>query len=124
MCVAHREYGGKDPRDVVAQRDEGHVLFTRAGNLPTADDSLRVREEHDLEQQRGRIGWCAGLVVLETRIEVRQIDGVIKQVIQRVLQRFRQQLSRQIHGEQARMRVDVLVARHANTSMKMRSEGK
>ena len=103
--VAHREHGGEDPRDVVAQRahelrdggevrraiatqrDERHVFFARPGDLSAADDPLRIREQHDREEQRERVGGCAGLVVLEARIEVRQIDGLIEQMIQRVLER-------------------------------------
>ena len=134
LCVTHGQDGREHARDVRTERahelgdgrevrgtvsaegDERHVLLTRPLDLPAAHDPLRVREQHHLEQQRGRIGRGARRIILKPRVEVRQVDRVLEQMIQRVLERAGQQLPRQVNGQQSGLRIDVLVARHADTS--------
>ena len=97
---------------VAGQGDEGDVLAAGALDAAAADDALRVGEQHDLEQHRGRVGGGAGQVVVVARIEAGQIDLVVEQVIQRVLEGAGQQLPLQIDREKSRAGVDVFVAGH------------
>ena len=131
LLVAHREHRGEHPRDVVtqrahelrdrrevrrpraAERDEGHVLFAGPRDATTAHDALRVGEQHDLEQQRRRIGRRAGRVVPKPRVEMRQIDGVVEQMVQGVLEGAREQLAGEVHRQELGVGVDVLVTGHA-----------
>ena len=97
---------------VAAERDEGHVLLAGALDAATADDALRVREQHHLQQHRGRIRRGPGRVVPEAGVEMRQVDLVVEQMIQRMLERPGQELPRQVDGQEARVRIDVFVAGH------------
>jgi len=116
LLVTHGQDRDKDARDILAQRahelrdrgevrralaterGEGHVLLAGPLDLTAAHNPLRVRQEHDLEQQRRWIGWRAGRVVLEPGIDLREVDRVVQPVIQRVLERSGQELPGQIHG--------------------------
>jgi|GEM_PF-2449516 len=97
------------------------VLAAHALDLSAADDPLRVRKQHHPAQQRGRINRRAGRVTLKSCVEVRRIDCVIQQMIERLLERLRQQLLGQVDRQQPRLRINVLVARHANTSTRRTS---
>lgn len=130
LGVANRDHRPKHPRDVLAQcahegrdrremrrgvaaqGDERHVFLAGPLDPTAADDALRVGEEHHLQQHRRRIRRRPRRVVAKARIEVRQIDRVIEQVVEGVLERPGQQLPRQIHGQEAGVRIDVLVASH------------
>jgi len=97
---------------VAAEGDERHVFLAGPLDPAAADDALRVGEEHHLQEQRRRIRRRPRRVVAKARIEVRQIDRVIEQVVEGVLEGPGQQLPRQIHGQEARVGIDVLVAGH------------
>ena len=135
--ITYREHPGKHARDVVApradkarnrremrrviatQRHERHVLLARALNRATTHDALRIREQHDLQQHRGWICGRTRLVILKSRIEVRQVDVVIQQMIQRVLERARQQLTREVDRNQARLGIDLFVFCHPRLDVSM-----
>ena len=130
LPIADRQHGREHPGDVLsqgahetgdcrevraripAQGNERHLLATRAFDRPAAHDPARVGEEHHLQEHRGRIRRGSGLVVPESRVEVRQIDLVIEQVIQRVFEGAGQQLPRQVDGQEPGAGIDVLVTGH------------
>ena len=103
---------GEMGRAVAAERDEGHVLLTGPFDAATADDALRIREQHDPQQHRGRIRRGPGRVVPEAGVEMRQVDRVVEQMVERVLEGAGQELPRQVDGQEARVRIDVFVAGH------------
>jgi hypothetical protein len=109
-------------RPIAAEGDERHVLLARPFDLAAADDPLRIREEHDLQQQSRRIRRRAGRVVPKAGVEVGQIDGVVELMIQGMLERPGQQLAGQIHGDQLRLGIDGLVAGHDGRSTARRND--
>jgi len=130
LPIADRHDGGEHVRDGVAQRadevgdggevrggvaaegEEGDVLAAEARDPTAADDTVRVRTEHDLEQHGGRIRGRARVVVAEARVEGRQVDRVRQQVVRGVLEGAGQQLLGEIDGQEARAGVDGRVAGH------------
>ncbi|MDP1860787.1 MAG: hypothetical protein Q8K82_19075 [Gemmatimonadaceae bacterium] len=107
--------GGEMGRGVAAARDERHMLLAREADASTTEDALRVGERYHLQEHRRRIRRRAGRVVPEAGVEMGQVNRVVEQVMQRVLERAGQQLTRQIDGQEARVRIDVLVAGHGGT---------
>ena len=99
-------------RIVPAERDECHMLAAERRDPAASDHAVRVRREHHLEQHRRWVGRCALRVVPVMRIEGRQVELVVNQIVERVLERARQELPRQVHRQELRLRVDVLVAGH------------
>jgi hypothetical protein len=88
------------------------MLFTGPGHRPARDDAAGVGEQDHPEQHAGRIGRGPGLVVPVPRIERRQVEGGLEQVVQRVLEGAREQLRGEVDGDEPRLGVDRLVARH------------
>jgi len=100
----------------VAREDhEQHVLPACRLDRTAAQDPSAVGEQHDLEQHARGIGRSPGRVVAKPRREGRKIQLVIDQVGQRVLEAAWDDLRGQIHRQQSRAHVDVLVARHFGT---------
>lgn len=107
---------GEVRRVIAAERDERDVLTTRLGDRAAADEAVGVRDEDDLEEERRRVRGGAGGVVPEAGIEGREIDGVVEQVVHGVREGAGEELAREVDGEEARIRVDVLVAGHGRGS--------
>jgi hypothetical protein len=140
LGVADRDHRSEHPRDVRAQRahevrdrremrtgiaaqgNEPHMLATGPLDPAAAHAPLGVREEHHLQDHRRRIRRGACLVVPKARIKCGQIDRVIEQMIQRMLERPWQQLPREIHGQEARVGIDVLVVSHGRRGKRRRRD--
>ena len=104
---------GRKVRPLVAgQGDEGDVVAARAFNLAAADDALRIGKQDDFEQNRRRVGFSAGLVVLVAGVEAGQIEFMIDQMIQCVFEAAGQKLFAQVNSEKTRAGVDVFVTGH------------
>ncbi len=73
---------------------------------------MRIRRQHDFEEQGGRIRWSAGGIVPESRIEGAEIDGVLQEMVDRMLERAGEELPRQVDGQELGLRIDLLVAGH------------
>ena len=97
---------------VAAARDEGDVLAAEALDPAAAHHPVRVGAEDHREEHAGRVGWRAGGVVPEPCVDARQIHRVREQVVRGVLEGARQELGGQVDRQEARARVDVLVAGH------------
>lgn len=118
LTITDREHLGEDLRNLVTERtnetgdrgevrlavagegDEDGMLAAQAFNAATADDTLRVGEQHELEQRRRRIGRRAGSIIAEACIERGQVDLVFEQVIERMLEGAGQQLALQIERDE------------------------
>ena len=96
--------------------------WAHAFNGPTAHDALGIGEEHHFKQHGRRVRRRAGRVILEARVEVRQIHLVIKQVVQRMLERAGQQLAREVDAQELRIRIERLVAGHGGCSTAGRND--
>lgn len=104
--------GSKVRHAVAGQGDAENVLTTGASDAATADNALRVGQQHDLEHHGRRVGAGAGHVVPVAGIETRQIDLAIDPVVQRMLEGAGKQLPLKIAGEETRAGVYVFVADH------------
>jgi hypothetical protein len=58
------------------------VFATGTLDGATANDALRICEQYDLEQHRGRISRNPGHIVAEPGVEVGQVNLVIEQMVQ------------------------------------------
>jgi hypothetical protein len=112
LLIADRHHAGEHPRDlrlprthevgdgrevrrgVAAERDEGDMLAARLFDPATADQPARIGEEHDLQEQGGRIRWSPGLIISKARIERREIDRAVEQVVEGMFEGARMQLLR------------------------------
>ena len=110
-------------RGVPAERDERHVLSAEALDSAAADDAVGVGAQDDGQEHRRRVGGRAGVVVPEARVEARQVDRLVQQVMRGVLEGAGQQLGGEIHRQEARARVDVLVAGHGGGSTQQGTGG-
>lgn len=117
MAVEDRQHGPEHMRDVVARRahevgdggemgrghgarrNEPHLLVAHPFNCPAAHDAFRV---HYLAPHDRRVPRRAGRIVIEARVEARQMHFAIKQVVRRVLERPRQQLAREVDAQNRR----------------------
>jgi len=105
--------GGKVRPTIARQRHERDVLTAGPLDLPAADDAARVGEQHNLEQHQRRIRRRPAGVVAVGGIKRRQVRLVVDQVRRRVLERPGEELAGQVHRQELRIGVDVLVARHS-----------
>ena len=105
--------GGEVGSAISGQGDEGDVFAAGALDAPAADDAPAVGKENDLEQHPRRVGAGAGEIVLVAAVKAPEIDFVVDDPVQCVFEAARQELPLQIHGEEPRVGINVLVAGHA-----------
>jgi len=101
---------------VAPQGDEGRVAGVSAGDASAAEQALRIAEQHDLEQHRGRISGGTSLVVAIAGVEVREVELMIDEIAERMLEGSGTQLLGQIQGDEAQIRLGVVVPRHRRGS--------
>jgi hypothetical protein len=102
---------GRDMRPAVRrQRHEHHVLLACARNRTARGDAARIRKQDDLEQNRRIVGRRAALVVVAVaRRESRQVAFVLDAVRQRVLEGSGQHVAIEVHRNQLRLAVVVVL---------------
>lgn len=71
------------------------LAFFTDSRCGSADQPARIGEEHDLQEQGGRIRWSPGLIISKARIERREIDRAVEQVVEGMFKRARMQLLRE-----------------------------
>jgi hypothetical protein len=103
--------GGEVRGCVAGECEEGDMLLASALDVAAADDALAVGKQHHLEHG-GRISCRASYIVAESRIEVSQVDLVVKQVVQSVFDGARGELSLQVNCKKAWAGIDVFVTCH------------
>ena len=79
-------------------------------------DAVRIGAEHDLQQHLRRIRGRSRQVIVKARVESRQVNRMLEQVMDRVLEGAGQELLCQIDRQEAGIRIDILVAGHAQSS--------
>jgi hypothetical protein len=85
--------GGEVRGCVAGECEEGDVLLASARDVEAADDALALGEQYDIEQHDGRISYRTSHIIAESRIEVSQVDLVVKQVVQSVFDSAGDELS-------------------------------
>lgn len=73
---------------------------------------MRVRQQHDLEQDPRLVGRSAHLIVAIVRLNFGEVDLVNEQVVKRLFEGAGEKLPAEIYREKARPVVDHLEARH------------